>query len=147
MWTEPRVARRESEGLRVFQTEESCRTIRHVGLGGCAAPRRARSCRSWAANRRRDHWAYWNHVALDISRPGKPVDNAFIEAFNATVRRECLSQHWFIGLEDARRILDAWRVDYNNVRPHSALGDEPPAHFRAGGHTILDRYRFQNSPV
>ncbi len=48
-----------------------------------------------------DHWAYWNHVKLDFSRPGKPTDNPFIEAFKGSLRRECLSQHWFIDLEVA----------------------------------------------
>ena len=70
-----------------------------------------------------DHWTYWNRIELDFSRPGKPADNAFIEAFNASVRRECLSQHWFLSLEDAQRILGAWRADYNNVRPHSSLAN------------------------
>src|SRR5262249_23000354 len=68
------------------------------------------------------HWAYWNQVQLDFSRPGKPVDNAFIEAFNASLRRECLSQHWFLSVEDAQRTLDLWKEDYNNNRPHSEVG-------------------------
>jgi putative transposase len=80
-----------------------------------------------------DHWAYWNHVALDFSRPGKPVDNAFIESFNASVRRECLSQHWFLNLEDAQRTLDAWKDEYNNRRPHSSLGKLTPVEFRLAG--------------
>ncbi len=80
-----------------------------------------------------DHWAYWNHVQLDFSRPGKPVDNCFIESFNATLRRECLSQHWFTSVDDAQRTLDAWRDDYNNTRPHGTLGQLPPARYRAGG--------------
>lgn len=80
-----------------------------------------------------DHWAYWNGVALDFSRPGKPTDNAHVEAFHGTLRRECLSQHWFGNLEDAIRTLEAWRTDYNNHRPHSALGQLPPAEFRTGG--------------
>jgi len=80
-----------------------------------------------------DHWAYWNGVALDFSRPGKPTDNAHVEAFHGTLRRECLSQHWFGDLEDAIRTLEAWRMDYNNHRPHSALGQLPPAEFRTGG--------------
>ncbi len=83
-------------------------------------------------------------MALDFSRPGKPVDNAFVEAFNATVRRECLSQHWFTSLEDAQMILDAWRHDYNNVRPHSSLGQQAPAHFRLGGNVTSARQRLQN---
>ena len=69
-----------------------------------------------------DHWAYWNHVELDFSRPGKPADNAFIEAFNGTLRRECLSQHWFTDLDEVQGVLGHWRDDYNNHRPHSALG-------------------------
>ena len=58
-----------------------------------------------------DHWAYWNKVQLNFSRPGKPGDNPHIEAFNSVVRRECLSQHWFIDLEDAQNELDRWRLD------------------------------------
>jgi putative transposase len=58
-----------------------------------------------------DHWAYWNRVQLDFSRPGKPTDNAYAEAFNSVLRRECLSQHWFIGLEDAQKVPDRWRAD------------------------------------
>ena len=85
-----------------------------------------------------DHWAYWNGVKLDFSRPGKPGDNAFIESFNASVRRECLSQHWFIDLGDAQRTLDAWKQDYNNVRPHSALNNIPPVLYRTGGDFISD---------
>ena len=91
-----------------------------------------------------DHWAYWNQVALDFSRPGKPVDNAFIEAFNATLRRECLSQHWFTSLEDAQMTLNAWRQDYNNVRPHSSLGQQAPAHFGSGGNVTSARHRLRN---
>jgi putative transposase len=52
-----------------------------------------------------DHWACWNRFRLDFSRPGKPVDNAFVEAFNASVRRECLSQRWFLSLEEAEATL------------------------------------------
>lgn len=91
-----------------------------------------------------DHWAYWNKVQLDFSRPGKPTDNAFIESFNSSLRRECLSQHYFIGLPDAQRTLDLWRYDYNNTRPHSSLNDQPPAHFRAGGHFTPALNRLRN---
>ena len=58
-----------------------------------------------------DHWAYWNKVKLDFSRPGKPTDNPFIEAFNRILRRECLSQHWFTSLADAQDSLDRWRAE------------------------------------
>lgn len=92
-----------------------------------------------------DHWAYWNHVALDFSRPGKPGDNAFIEAFNGTLRRECLSQHWFLSIAEAQRILEEWRDDYNNRRPHRSLAGLSPALFRAGRTESQDRTELENS--
>lgn len=92
-----------------------------------------------------DAWAYWNHVELDFSRPGKPVDNAFAESFNATVRRECLSQHWFRDLAEARRILGDWKEEYNNDRPHSSLGQETPARYRAGQVETMNRNLAENS--
>ena len=73
-----------------------------------------------------DLWAYANSVVLDFSRPGKPTDNAFIESFNARVRIECLNQHWFMDLDDARTKIESWRRDYNYVRPHSAIGERTP---------------------
>jgi hypothetical protein len=79
-----------------------------------------------------DHRAYWNRVKLDFSRPGKPTDDAHVEAFNPVRRRECLSQHWFIDLEDAQRVLDRWRADYNHVRPHGSLARSTLADFAAG---------------
>ena len=92
-----------------------------------------------------DHWAYWNQVELDFSRPAKPVDDAFIESFNATLRRECFSQHWFTSVADAQRTLGVWRQDYNNTRPHGSLADVPPAEYRRGGHYVPDRRRLENS--
>jgi putative transposase len=79
-----------------------------------------------------DHWAYWNKVGLDFSRPGRPGDNARNEAFNGTVRRECLTLHYFLSLQDAESMLSAWKLEYNNERPHGSLGQIPPAEFRAG---------------
>jgi len=73
-----------------------------------------------------DLWAYQNDVVLDFSRPGKPTDNAFIESFNGKFRAECLNTHWFLSLEDARQKMEAWRRDYNEVRPHSAIGNKTP---------------------
>ena len=54
------------------------------------------------------------------------IDNAFIEAFNGRLRAECLNAHWFLSLADANEKLEAWRRDYNEVRPHSAIGNKPP---------------------
>ena len=76
-----------------------------------------------------DQWAYANGVELDFSRPGKPTDNAFIESFNGRVRQECLNKNWFLSLEDARKKVENWRQEYNNERPHSALGQMAPAQF------------------
>ena len=63
---------------------------------------------------------------MDFSRPGKPTDNAFIEAFNGRFRAECLNQHWFLTLADARKKMEDWRRDYNEVRPHGAIGNKGP---------------------
>jgi putative transposase len=63
-----------------------------------------------------DRWAYWNQVTLVFSRPGKPVDNTVCEAFNGSLRRECLTRHWFASLLEAQTMLESWRVDYNHPR-------------------------------
>ena len=73
-----------------------------------------------------DLWAYQKEVILDFSRPGKPTDNAFIESFNGKFRAECLNTHWFMSLDDAHQKMEEWRRDYNEVRPHSAIGYKPP---------------------
>jgi putative transposase len=74
-----------------------------------------------------DLWAYQRGVILDFSRPGKPTDNAFIEAFNSKFRAECLNAHWFLSLSDACEKMEEWRRYYNEERPHSAIGNIPPA--------------------
>ena len=68
---------------------------------------------------------------MDFSRPGKPTDNAFIETFNGRFRQECLNQHWFLSLEEAQLKIETWRKDYNQVRPHSSLGNKTPEEFVA----------------
>ncbi len=78
-----------------------------------------------------DEWAYRNGVKLEFSRPGKPTDNAFIESFNGRLRQECLQQNWFISLDDARQIVEDWREDYNQLRPHSSLKQQTPGEFMA----------------
>jgi putative transposase len=78
-----------------------------------------------------DLWAYANKVKPDFSRPGKPTDNALIESFNGSFREECLNQEWFMSLDDARRKAEAWRCDYNEIRPHSSLGQLAPSEFAA----------------
>jgi putative transposase len=78
-----------------------------------------------------DRWAYSNGVKLSFIRPGKPVENGFIESFNGRLRDELLNTTIFSSLEDARAKLRAWRTDYNTTRPHSSLNDWTPAEFRA----------------
>lgn len=76
-----------------------------------------------------DQWAYLNGVELDFSRPGKPTDNALIEAFNGRFRQECLNENWFLSLEDAREKVEGWREEYNKRRPHGALDNLSPIEF------------------
>jgi len=83
-----------------------------------------------------DDWACRNHVRLHFIQPGKPTQNAFVESFNGKFRDECLNEHWFISLADARRTIEAWRIDYNTQRPHSSLDYATPEEFasRRQGH-------------
>ncbi len=77
-----------------------------------------------------DQWASECGVGLRFIEPGKPVQNAFVESFQGRPRDECLDRHWFVSLPDARHTVEAWRQDYNRVRPHSALGYRSPQEFR-----------------
>ncbi len=83
------------------------------------------------ASRVMDGWAYRHGIQLDFIRPGKPVENGFIESFNGRLRDECLNVEVFFTLEDVREKLARWREDYNQQRPHSSLQDETPAAFAA----------------
>ncbi len=76
-----------------------------------------------------DSWASSHGVTLDFIEPGKPTQNAFAESFNGKFRDECLNQHWFVNLQQARRDIENWRNDYNHVRPHSSLGNKAPVEF------------------
>ena len=77
-----------------------------------------------------DQWAYERGVRLRFIEPGKPVQNAFIESFNGRFRDECLNEHWFLSLAGARKTVEDWRMDYNQNRPHSSLGNLTPEEFR-----------------
>jgi putative transposase len=72
-------------------------------------------------------WAYAHEVTQDLSRLGKPTDNAFIEVFNGRFRAECVNVHWFLTLADAREKMETWRSYYNDERPHGAIGNILPA--------------------
>lgn len=77
-----------------------------------------------------DAWAYKRAVRLAFIRPGKPVENAYVESFNGRFRDECLNEHWFVSMQHARSMIEAWRIEYNTERPHSSLNDLTPEEFR-----------------
>lgn len=91
------------------------------------------------AGRTLDGWAYTHRVHLQFIRPGKPVDNCFVESFNGKFRDECLNEHWFTGLAEARARIETWRIDYNMVRPHMSLGNRTPEEYH--------RLKMGRSPV
>jgi len=76
-----------------------------------------------------DAWAYAQGIRLHFIEPGKPNQNAYVESFNGRFRDECLNEHWFLSLAHTRQIVEAWRLDYNAVRPHSSLGNVSPTEF------------------
>jgi putative transposase len=78
-----------------------------------------------------DAWAYDRGIAVHFISPGRPVENAVIESFNGKLRDECLNVNWFESLDEARTLITSWRTDYNEQRPHSALGNIPPAQYVA----------------
>lgn len=78
-----------------------------------------------------DAWAYQRGVRLLFIQPGKPVQNAYAESFIGRLRDECLNENWFLNLQDARDSIEAWRLDYNHVRPHSSLDHKTPLQFAA----------------
>lgn len=76
-----------------------------------------------------DEWAYRRGVKLNFIRPGKPVENAYAESFIGRLRDECLNESWFSSIREARDIIEIWRRDYNDVRPHSSLDNLSPMEF------------------
>ncbi len=91
-----------------------------------------------------DAWAVQRGVQLHFIQPGKPVQNAFIESFNGKFRDECLNEHWFLTLQEAQLVIEAWRREYNEERTHSTIGDMTPIEFI---HNHQDRARIaQESP-
>lgn len=85
-----------------------------------------------------DRWAYWHRVKLEFIRPGKPIENGYVESFHGRLRDECLNVHLFFGVVDAREKLEAWRQDYNLVRPHSSLEHLTPREFIAAHATVRE---------
>lgn len=83
-------------------------------------------------------WAQQHGVEHILIEPGKPMQNGYIESFNGKFRDECLNEHWFTSLAQAREVIADWRRDYNEVRPHSSCGRTPPALFAANHRAQTD---------
>ena len=80
-----------------------------------------------------DQWAWENGISLDFTRPGKPTDNGLCESFNGRLRDECLNMHEFESIDHARRLIEQWRNDYNDHRPHGSLGYLTPSEYVRSG--------------
>lgn len=91
-------------------------------------------------------WAEENGVRLHFIEPGKPVQNCFIESFNGRFRDECLNEHWFVSMDDARSLIAAWREDYNEVREHGSLGGMTPNEYRRAMESSENAPRFPPFP-
>jgi putative transposase len=76
-----------------------------------------------------DEWAYRKSIKLNFITPGKPVENAYAESFNGRLRDECLNTNWFLNLKHARDVIEDWRKNYNEVRPHSSLKNMTPMEY------------------
>ena len=116
-----------------YRAEDVVKTLERV-CGQVGYPKTIRVDQgSEFVSRDLDLWAYANGVTLDFSRPGKPTDNAFIEAFNSKLRAECLNAHWFMSLDDAQSKMEDWRKYYNEERPHSGIGQRAPIQLHNSG--------------
>jgi putative transposase len=76
-----------------------------------------------------EDWAWRRGVKLDFIHPGKPTENGHTESFNGRLCDECLNVMQFTSLQDAKQKIEAWRIDYNQHRPHSSLGNLTPSEF------------------
>lgn len=92
-----------------------------------------------------NQWSQQNQVALHFITPGRPMENGYIESFHGKFREECLNEQWFLTLEDARETIESWRIDYNQARPHSALGYRTPEEFSKGCANVESKKRFPHS--
>ena len=94
-----------------------------------------------------DLWAHDRKATIDFSRPSKPTDNYLVETLNGSLRDECLSVHWFETIDEARATIDAWRVEYNESRPHQALNDQTPAEFAGQARHLVTSEEFSNADI
>jgi putative transposase len=84
-----------------------------------------------------DAWAYGAGVKLHFIRPGKSVENAYVESFNGHLRDECLNMHWLTSVHDAARIIEACKDDYTDHRPNSSLDGLTPIDLADNGNAGL----------
>jgi putative transposase len=84
-----------------------------------------------------DEWAYRNGVKLNFIRPGKPIENAYVESFNGRLRDECLNGNWFLNVSHAKKVIETWRLDYNESRPHTSLSGKTPNEYANNTGKIL----------
>jgi len=112
-----------------FTGARLARVLRSLGAGDAHRPTLMSDNGPEFTSKAMDQWASSSRVPLHFIRPGKPVENAFIESFNGRLRDECLNTQWFADLDHARRVLSAWRDDYNNVRPHGSLDGRTPSEY------------------
>jgi len=91
-------------------------------------------------------WAEESQVKLHFIEPGKPVQNCYVESFNGRFRDECLNEHWFTSMPDARSIIAAWREDYNEVREHGSLAGKTPTEYRRALESAENASRFPPFP-
>ena len=94
-----------------------------------------------------DQWAHENGVQLRFITPGRPSENGYIESFNGRLRDECLNENWFVNLEHAKQKIEEWRQDYNEVRPHSALGYRTPKEFAGEKQTLPGSQEPSGAPL
>ena len=112
------------KGQDVVQTLNRLKSSRGVRKGTCTATTAAEFTSQVMVL-----WAYRNGVKMDFSRPGKPTDDAFVESVNGTFRSDCLDIQWFMDLKEARQLIEAWKQEYNESRPHASLDDRTPSEF------------------
>ena len=92
-------------------------------------------------------WSQAHGVRHILIEPGKPMQNGYIESFNGKFRDECLNEHWFQTLPQARHVISDWRRDYNEVRPHGSIGRIPPALFAAQHRRLADEAANQPNTI
>ncbi|AJX56678.1 integrase core domain protein [Burkholderia mallei] len=132
---------KEAVDIASTMASQVCMSLGHwtVQLASVAIPKAVRTDQGPEfTSRALDQWAYANGVTLKLIQAGKPTQNAYIESFNGKFRDECLNEHWFTTLAHARAVIAAWRQDYNEQRPHSALNYLAPSEFAAKHRATAD---------